>query len=151
MLKRVGKFARTRENAEDLLQTALLRLEEYRSRHTVQDPTGFVLRAARNIAIDEHRRSVVRNEVDTSLTDVTEVPDDKPLQIEKVAAYERLWRAKQGIALLNPRTRDVFLMHRLDGFTYRDIAEKLDISVSAVEKHLAKAVLQLADYMEGAQ
>ena len=40
-------------------------------------------------------------------------------------------------------------MHRIDGLKYREIAERLGITVSAVEKHVAKAALFLACWVEG--
>jgi RNA polymerase sigma-70 factor (ECF subfamily) len=43
------------------------------------------------------------------------------------------------------RTRDVFFMQRLDGLSYAQIAERLSISVSAVEKHIASALAILAN------
>lgn len=46
---------------------------------------------------------------------------------------------------LSPRTRDVFLQHRLEGRTYREIAAPLGISISAVEKHIARAAFAIAD------
>ncbi|MGE0668835.1 MAG: RNA polymerase sigma factor [Sphingomonadales bacterium] len=148
MLRRIMKFARTRDQAEDLLQAALLRLEEYKTRATVQNPEGFVLRAARNIAIDDHRRAQVRNESATAVTDMPNLPDDRPLQCEQLAAYQRLRLVKEGIATLSPRTREAFLLHRLDGLKYREVASRLGISVSAVEKHIARAVLHLSNCLE---
>lgn len=50
---------------------------------------------------------------------------------------------------LGPRTREIFLLHRLDGLKYREIAAQLDITVSAVEKHIAKASLFLVNWVEG--
>jgi RNA polymerase sigma-70 factor (ECF subfamily) len=44
----------------------------------------------------------------------------------------------------NPRTREVFFMHRLYGFSHAEIARRLSISISAVEKHVASAVTVLA-------
>ena len=150
MLRRVMRFARTRENAEDLLQAALLRLEEYKTHSRVQNPTGFVLRAARNIAIDEHRRALTRNEAGASVADMADIPDIQPLQCEQLAAHQRLHRVKAGIETLSPRAREAFLMHRLDGVKYREIAAQLGISVSAVEKLIARAVLHLSEYLEEA-
>jgi RNA polymerase sigma-70 factor (ECF subfamily) len=43
------------------------------------------------------------------------------------------------------RTRDIFLMQRLDGLTYAEIAQRMGLSVSAVEKHMACALVALAD------
>ena len=50
---------------------------------------------------------------------------------------------------LKPRTREVFLMHRLDGYSSAQIAKHFEISVSAVEKHIARAVLALMAVAEG--
>lgn len=41
---------------------------------------------------------------------------------------------------LPPRTRAVFLLHRFDGFKYREIAKRLGISSSSVEKHMMVAI-----------
>ena len=48
---------------------------------------------------------------------------------------------------LPERTRDIFLMRRYEGLAYGDIAERLGISVSAIEKHVAKAVAYIARRM----
>ena len=42
-----------------------------------------------------------------------------------------------GARRLSPRAREVFLMHRLEGFSHAQIASTLRISVSTVEKHIA--------------
>jgi len=41
------------------------------------------------------------------------------------------------------RTRTIFILHRLEGRRYRDVAAQLGISVSAVEKHMVRAVQHL--------
>jgi DNA-directed RNA polymerase specialized sigma24 family protein len=49
---------------------------------------------------------------------------------------------------LSPRQREVYVMNRVEGLSFVQIAEKLGISLSSVEKHAAKAVLQLTDWMD---
>jgi RNA polymerase sigma factor (sigma-70 family) len=74
--------------------------------------------------------------------------DDQPLQDEVIAARERLVFVRKALSTLPPRTREVFLMHRLEGMRYREIAERLSISVSAVEKHIARATLRLTEALQ---
>ena len=49
-----------------------------------------------------------------------------------------------GVAM-RQRTRASFVMHRIDGLKYREIAERLGISQSAVEKHIARATVVLSE------
>jgi RNA polymerase sigma-70 factor (ECF subfamily) len=149
LLGRVRRLVRSDDQAEDILQSAFLRLEEYRVSHPVANPDAFVVRAAGNLVVDEFRRRRVRKNVLLDVADLGQIPDAHPLQHEVFDARQRLDRVRRGIHGLPPRTREVFLMHRLDGLKYREIAERLDISVSAVEKHVARAMLCLAELMEG--
>ncbi len=63
-------------------------------------------------------------------------------------AKARLDRVREGLDRLSPRTREIFLMQRLDGYKYREIAARLGISQGAVEKHMAKAMAFLVDWTE---
>jgi RNA polymerase sigma-70 factor (ECF subfamily) len=54
------------------------------------------------------------------------------------------------VAGLPPRTREVFLMHRVEELGYKAIAARLGISVRTVEWHVAEAVARLARDLDGA-
>jgi RNA polymerase sigma factor (sigma-70 family) len=58
---------------------------------------------------------------------------------------EALETVVDAIAALPPRTREVFVLHRFEEMTCNGIAEQLGISVSAVEKHIMKALRELHD------
>ena len=60
----------------------------------------------------------------------------------------RLHHWKAGINALSPRQREVFLLNRIEGYSFIQIAERLGITLSMVEKHAAKAVLFLTDWMD---
>jgi RNA polymerase sigma-70 factor (ECF subfamily) len=66
-----------------------------------------------------------------------------------VLARERVARLSPRLGRLNAKTRDIFLAHRIDGMSYREIEQRHQLSVSAVEKHVAKAILQVTSWMEG--
>lgn len=149
VLDRVVRATRGSDAAEDYLHTAFLRLEEYRKKGEVQNPAGFLVRAAVNIAADEARRPVRRDADARPVDEFLDIADSEPLADEVFAARTRLERVKAGLAELSPRTREIFLMHRVEGLKYREIAAELGITVSAVEKHVAKAALFLAEWVEG--
>lgn len=60
-------------------------------------------------------------------------------------------RLNQGLGKLPERTREIFLLQRIEGLTYRDIAATLDVSKGTVDKHMAKAMMFLAGWLEGYQ
>jgi len=148
LLRRVTQRMRGHPDAEDLLHSAYLRLEAYRLEQQVENPAAFVVQAAKNIAIDNYRHDRLTT-VPSDRAALLEVMDKSPLQDEVIEARARLKHVSEGLAKMSPRTREVFLMHRLDGLKYREIATALGISQSAVEKHIAKATLFLVEWMEG--
>jgi RNA polymerase sigma-70 factor (ECF subfamily) len=136
----------THAQAEDLIQEAFLRMQEYCERGgEVLKPEGFlmrtVLRLASNARRDEHRELYCEIEVEnlTLIVDTTPTPD------EVLAGEECLERMRNALDAVSRRTRDVFFMQRLDGLSYAEIAERLGVSISAVEKHVASALAVLAD------
>jgi RNA polymerase sigma factor (sigma-70 family) len=146
LVREVRARTRGRADPEELLQAAYLRLVRYRSQHAVENVAGFLVRAAVNIGVDNYRHDRFLAEVAPGDMDPCE---NSPLQDEVLAARARLERVRQGLSRLTPRTREIFLMHRLDAMKYREIAERLGISQSAVEKHIAKAALFLTEWTEG--
>jgi RNA polymerase sigma factor (sigma-70 family) len=149
LLRAVRRAVGWADNAEDLLHSAFIRLSEYSSREAVENPSAFLVRTAANLAVDERRRLRVRRESPLGTSEMIEIADGQPLHSEVLAARERLTRVMAALESLGPRTREVFLMHRLDGLKYREIAARLGITVSAVEKHIAKASLFLVNKVEG--
>jgi RNA polymerase sigma factor (sigma-70 family) len=138
---------RNRHDAEDLVQEAWVRLACYEREKTVAEPEAFLMRTALNLSTDAYRASSRRGE--QVVLDEVVIADGSP-GVEAVhLARERMTRLSEGLGRLDARTRDIFLAHRVDGMSYQQIAQRHRLSVSAVEKHIAKAVLLLTGWMEG--
>jgi RNA polymerase sigma-70 factor (ECF subfamily) len=141
LLRRRGASAL---EAEDLVQEAVLRLHVYtRTGGEVRNPNAFLLRTAMNLAVDTHRRSRA-DLYETAPIEELNLIDLAPAPEEIVAAEQRLRRMKDALDRVSSRTREIFFMHRLQGFSHAEIAAQLRISVSSVEKHIASAVTLLA-------
>jgi RNA polymerase sigma factor (sigma-70 family) len=149
ILRAVRRAVGESDAAEDLLHSAFVRLSEYRQQHTVDNPSAFLVKTAANLAVDERRRAQVRRESPIDIGEMLDISDGQPLHTEVLAAQERLNKIMAGLDSLGPRTREIFLLHRIDGLKYREIAAQFDITVSAVEKHIAKASLFLVNWVEG--
>lgn len=63
----------------------------------------------------------------------------------------RLAVIEQALTAMETEMREVFLMHRLDSLGYPEIAKRLGISVSQVERHIAGAMLRLSRALDAAE
>jgi RNA polymerase sigma factor (sigma-70 family) len=138
---------RTAHDADDLVQEAWVRLACYERDQEVAKPEAFLMRTALNLSIDTHRLRVSHGE-EVLLEEVILV-DATPSAEAVVLARERIARLSVCLGRLNEKTRDIFLLHRVDGMTYQQIAQLHKLSISTVEKHIAKATLQVTSWMEG--
>jgi RNA polymerase sigma-70 factor (ECF subfamily) len=137
---------RTVHDADDLVQEAWLRLAGYERGQSVARPEAFLMRTALNLSIDKHRAHV--NHGEEVLLDEVVLVDLAPGTEAVVLARERVARLSVCLGRLSGKTRDIFLAHRVDGLTYREIACEHHLSISTVEKHIATATLQITSCME---
>lgn len=136
---------RTIPEAEDLIQDAFLRMHEYcaeggQVRHAESFLMRTVLRLASNARRDEHR------DLYCEVEDLTLIASPAPTPDEVLAANQCLERMQGALDRVSRRTRDIFFMQRIEGQTYTEIAKRVGVSVSAVEKHMASALLALANW-----
>lgn len=143
MLLRRG---RSHAEAEDLIQDAFLKMQEYcEGGKQVHHPESFmartVLRLASNARRDEHRE--LYSDLETE--ELALIVSAEPTPDQLLAAEECLRKMRDALDAVSPRTREIFFMQRLDGRTYAEIAQRMGISVSAVEKHMASALVAMAE------
>ncbi|HEY0686151.1 MAG TPA: sigma-70 family RNA polymerase sigma factor [Steroidobacter sp.] len=138
---------RTVDDTDDLIQEAFLRLQLYCRDHAVEKKEAFLVRTALNLSTDQARRDQ-RAPLQQGLLEEIVLIDPYPSPDEVYASQKRLLRWKQGVAALSPRRREVFLLNRVEGYSFPQIADRLGITLSMVEKHAAKAVLFLTDWMD---
>ena len=134
------------EDAEDLVQEAFVRLQAYVEAHEVETPEAFLVRTAVNLSVDQNRRRR-RAPFDHRAANLELAVDSSPRPDEVLDAQERLRRAREGLMQLSPRTRRILLGQRLDGLSHAELARQEGISVSAVEKHVAKAMAFMTGWM----
>ena len=135
------------EEAADLVQDAFLKTVEAGAKAHVEKPVHLLFRIARNAVIDRLRskgRAAVlfRNE-DADAVDLAANPE------RILIASERLKRAMACIDRMPPKRREAFLLHRIEGLSYAQIARRAGISIKTVEKHMTSAMAQLSREVEG--
>lgn len=138
---------RSEEDADDLVHEAFLRLERYQREQPVEKPEAFLMRTALNLSVDAHRSRLTRGE-EVLLEDVV-IVDTAPGIEDVLLSRERFRRLSECLAKLNDKTRAIFLAHRVEGLSYQEIGRIHGLSVSGVEKQVAKATLLITAGMEG--
>ena len=133
-----------RADAEDLAQEVFVRIIGLSE---VDNPEAFLFQMAANLIRDAGRRMVLQRQylAEESATG----------QRAEVIAPDRVYEGREQLNSLlgvleelTEKTRDVFLLHRLERMKYHEIADLFGISVSAVEKHVMKALAHIARRMD---
>ncbi len=135
------------DDTDDLIQEAFLRLQLYHRDRTVQHSEAFLVRTVLNLLTDQRRKSRVAVMIPNALETLPLI-DPSPTPDVVFDSQERLRHFKAGLRNLSPRRREVFILNRIEGYSFAQIAQKLGITVSMAEKHAAKAMLCLGDWMD---
>ena len=138
------------EEAPDLVQEVFARAAGSAQRDRLVNPGGFLRRIAQNLLIDRARR---RKSAPTALFSLREESDaaTPATQEWNLEAADLLRLYEQAVDAMPPKTRRVFLMHRVDELSYREIHEQLGISIATVEYHMMKALGLIAKVVDGEQ
>lgn len=137
------------ESAEDIVQETFLRFHRAGNQITDPDARPLIFVITKNL-LKDHWKSASREQSRRAGVSPEELEtvgqamaDDAPAPDRRLLGREQLDQALAVIRALPPRTRDAFLLHRFEDLTYRQIADRLDVSVSMIEKHLAEALKRL--------
>lgn len=149
---RLARYFRRRicrnDDPADLVQEAFARLAGYMFRESLTHPASYLQRIARNLLFDRSKR------VETKLAAfhvpiddqfALSVPPDQGLAIE---ADDMMRAYRQALDTLPEKTRQVFLLHRVEELTYKEIGNRLGISIPAVQYHVARALAHIDAALE---
>lgn len=134
------------QDVDDIVQEAFARVESYTRSHALRSQEAFLVTTALNVSRDRARRAA-RGPRRADAFDLEALVDVAPQPEEHLYTQERLRRMSSGISKLDPVTRRCLLAQRLDGLTFPQIAVKENMSVAAVEKRVARAVLFLTKWV----
>ncbi len=140
LTRRLIGMVKSRETAADLVQDTYLRLLRFGDQQVVEQPRALLHRIAANLAIDHLRKE--KNSVQTfdGMDAAMAVPSQAPSPEREVLAKQRLRLCLQAIDQLPPRSREAFVLCRVYGYSYQEIAVRMNISESGVEKLLMRAL-----------
>lgn len=150
VLARVVRRIVRPHDVEDILRDAFIRSFEAQERYSIRDPRAFLLRTATNLALNHSARAGHRNHDEFTelgiggLADPGVAPD---VQAESDTRFLTFCRA---VGSLPDQCRRAFVLRKVYGLSQREIAVKMDVAESTVEKHIARGLLLCRDFMVSA-
>ncbi|WP_051647076.1 RNA polymerase sigma factor [Paracidovorax oryzae] len=151
LLNFLARAVRDRDTARDLVQESYARvLAVQHSGKAIGDARALLYRTARNLVIDRHRRAEVR--AGKSASSGAESEADPMAVLEGIAApvacepevaaasAETVQALLAAIGALPLRCREAFILHKFDGLSQAEVANRMDISVKMVERHIQRAM-----------
>jgi len=131
--RRIRRFA-VADAVDDLVQDAMRKIVACPTTSTREATPALVVAVARNLAIDAARRASRQAAFISDLAFRVECPCLTECVQEEDLLLTQLLMA------MPPLYRDTFMLNRLEGYTYVEIAERLGISVKTVEYRMSRAL-----------
>lgn len=131
--------------AEDVAQETFIRLWERREHWDLEGSLrGLLFRIAHHAAIDARRKESADERA------AARAPDRSPVEPPDLSTERRELEAaiNEALSALPERRREVFVLVRRQGLSYRETAEVLDLSVQTVANHMSLALADLRARLE---
>lgn len=129
--------------AEDLVQEAYAKVLGVPDWRRLEQPERFVLTIIRNLAFERFRRAKVVGIRQIGVLEMEALPDPAPDAHAVTSAREELLRVLEAVDRLPEQCRRVVTLRKMEGLSPGQIAVRLNLSISTVEKHLAKGLMLL--------
>lgn len=128
---------------DDVIQEAFAKLVGMGSVDGIRDPRTYLFQVARSV-VAGHLRSQKVVAITVSDMDILDLAGDEPSAEVQLSDRQELRRLAQGIAGLPEPTRTIFRLRRVEQLPQREIAQRLRMPESTVEKHVSRAILQMS-------
>ena len=138
LLGRIIRLVKSEETAEEILQTLFLKVWERRDQIDADKPLKpFLFTIAQNLVYDHFRRMALderfRNEF------IKQYAEGYQHIEEELTFKQTQENVMNAIKALPPQCQKVFILFKIEGKSYAEICETLNISKSTVNNHLTKA------------
>ena len=142
-----GSCPTVRASVDDVVQESYLRIWMARAEQPIQSARAFLFRVARNVVLDLIRHNRASPIDNVSHLEGLAVLEDGPDAAEFAARRERINLLAQAIAELPHRCREIFILHKIKGYSRKEVAAQLGLSDRTVGVQSDRAVKRCADFL----
>jgi RNA polymerase sigma factor (sigma-70 family) len=140
---------RSVQEAKEVAQEAYVRLLSLEDSGAVSFLRAFLFKTAANLAVDRIRsRNRQRQALDAGLCDESR---EAPTPDREAASAQEMEIVRHLVAELPPKCRRAFLLHRVHGAEFSEIAEEMGLSERMVRHYVLRAVLYCRAGLDAAQ
>lgn len=141
----LARVLSSRPDAEDVAHDAYARVYAAMRGQMIARPRAFLFTTARRLAFNQLRRRRATPLDEMTSRDTEGAASGAPSAERILVAREEWARIERELALMPPGSRDVLLLCKLERLSHAEIATRLGISVSTVEKRHIRALRHLRD------
>ncbi|MGI9237324.1 MAG: RNA polymerase sigma factor, partial [Woeseiaceae bacterium] len=134
------------DDVDDIVQETYIRLSRVVLSQEIQHPRSYLYQTARNLALDSIKKAANSRSVEWH-DDAAYAATINDSVINEIDSDEKFHHFCESVDRLPSRAQQVFVLKKVYGYTQREIAMKLGISESTVEKHVALALRRSTEYM----
>ena len=148
------RYFKTPQDIEDVVQEAFIKVIEAKQHRDIEHPKAYMYQTVKNLSLNRLSKT------DYRLTDSLEdaIGEGQPSPVltltpsveEEFESRERFELFCRAVQQLPVKCQRVYILRRVYGFTQKEIAEQMDISIKTVEAHLTKAIVRCTDFMDSA-
>lgn len=129
-------------DAADVAHDTFVRILGGRHAAQIIEPRDYLATIARGLVIDRYRRHAIEQAYKQTLAERPEAiaisEEDNAIIIETLVAVDK------ALSALGERARRIFMLSQIEGLTYQQIADQLQVSLTTVKKHMIRALTECA-------
>ncbi len=135
LIRSVMKMSVAQQDVDDILQEAFIRVMHSDKKQRIESPKGYLFVVSRNLVLKKLTQQ--SREIHTELDEVI-LNDETEDSVEKELYQKRKFeRFNQLLNALPEKHRRAILLRKLYCLSHKEIASKMNVSVSSVEKYIA--------------
>jgi RNA polymerase sigma factor (sigma-70 family) len=131
---------------DDLVQESFAVLSALESVEHIHNPRAYLFQTANSLVLRELRRARVVSILVVDDLDALGATADEPSPERQVSDRQELFQLSEALSALPKQCGQAFRLRKIADLSQREIAQRMGLSESTVEKHIAKAILLLMDH-----
>ena len=148
LLRSLTRRTSNRDDARDMVHEIFCRVARLGAGGSLRldRPQAYLSRIATNLLRDRAKqasRHMATSHLPADEGQIAGIDQQRLLE-----SRDMLTRVEAAMLRLRPKTREIFMAHRIDGLSYAEIAERTGLTVKGVEKQMSKAIAQIDRFLD---